>query len=264
MRQYVRFMWKDEVCFGKVEKDSVRLLTGDFLCEDSKETDTVLPLAQVKLLAPVAPKNVLCIGLNYKSHAEESEMVLPDHPLIFIKTTTAVTGPEMPIVLPAMAPEEVDYEAELVIVIGKRAKNVPVEEAFDYIFGYTCGNDVSARDCQLREDSQWARGKSFDTFCPIGPMVVTGIDPLHLPIRTRLNGKVMQESNTENMIFNVPELVSFCSRAMTLEPGTIILSGTPEGVGFTRVPPVFLREGDTVEVEIGEVGTLKNPVVKEG
>ena len=227
------------------------------------ETQVCVPLSHVQLLPPVDPPNVLCIGLNYKSHAEESEMEIPDHPLIFLKTTTAVTGPEMPILLPAMAPQEVDYEGELAIVIGKRAKNVSVEDAYDYIFGYTIANDVSARNCQLREDSQWARGKSFDTFCPIGPAITTDIDPLHLSLKTRVNGQVLQEGNTENMIFNVPALVSFCSHAMTLLPGTVILSGTPEGVGFKRVPPVFLKEQDLVEIEIEGLGVLRNPVAVE-
>ena len=263
MKKFVRFLYEDKVCYGELNGEMIHLLSGNFLEPDCTEVQVCVPLSHVQLLSPVDPPNVLCIGLNYKSHAEESEMELPDHPLIFLKTTTAVTGPEMPILLPRMAPEEVDYEGELAIVIGKSAKNVSAEDACDYIFGYTIANDVSARDCQLRQDSQWARGKSFDTFCPIGPFVTTDVDPLHLSIKTKVNGQILQDGNTENMIFNVPELVSFCSHAMTLLPGTVILSGTPEGVGFTRVPPVFLKENDLVEIEIENLGVLRNTVSLE-
>ena len=263
MIRYIRFIYDGAVCYGKLRDNTVSLLSADFLDPRAGETGVNLPLSAVRLLSPVAPPNILCIGLNYRSHAQEAREVPPDHPLIFLKTTTAVLDPDAPVVLPLMAPEHVDYEAELCIVIGKRAKNISPEEAPGYIFGYTAANDVSARDCQLEEDSQWARGKSFDTFCPAGPAVVSGIDPLHLGIRTRLNGKVMQDSSTENMIFNVYELVSYCSHAMTLLPGTMILSGTPEGVGFTRVPPVFLREGDIIEIELDCIGILRNPIIRE-
>ena len=263
MEKYVRFLQNDAVLFGKIKGDEILELSGNFLDPSAKETGRHFPLSGAKLLSPVAPPNVICIGLNYKSHAEESEMALPDHPLIFLKTTTAVTGPESPIVLPKMAPENTDYEGELVIVVGKRAKNVEIEDAYDYIFGYTIANDVSARDCQLHEDSQWARGKSFDTYCPLGPWCVTGIDPLKLSVKTRLNGKLMQDGNTKDMIFNVSALLSFASKCMTLEPGTVILTGTPEGVGFTRIPPVYLRAGDKVEIEIENIGTLVNFVEKE-
>ena len=262
MSKFVRFMYENSLCYGRQNGGIIHLLSGSFLDPSSEETGVCIPLSGVGLLTPVVPPNVLCIGLNYRSHAEESEMELPDHPLIFLKPTTAVTGPGADIFLPKMAPSEVDYEGELVIVIGKRAKDVSIEEAKDYIFGYSIGNDVSARDCQLREDSQWARGKSFDSFCPIGPCIETEVDPENLGIRTKLNGEIMQESTTENMIFSVPELVSFCSRCMTLEPGTVILSGTPEGVGFKRVPPVFLQPEDLIEIEIEGIGVLKNSVKK--
>ena len=263
MSKYIRFIYQDTISFGRLSGQIVHILNGNFMDPESTETGICVPLSSVQLLSPLDPPNVLCIGLNYRSHAEESKMEVPDHPLIFLKTTTAVTGPGAPVLLPEMAPDEVDYEAELVIVIGKRAKNVSPEDAYDYIFGYTIGNDVSARDCQLRQDSQWARGKTFDTFCPLGPAVTTDIDPLNLAVRTRLNGELLQDGNTENMIFSVPELVSYCSRCMTLEPGTVILTGTPDGVGFKRIPPVFLREGDIVEIEIEGLGILQNPVRKE-
>jgi 2-keto-4-pentenoate hydratase/2-oxohepta-3-ene-1,7-dioic acid hydratase in catechol pathway len=159
-----------------------------------------------------------------------------------------------------MAPDEVDYEAELVIVIGRTARDVPEEHALDHVLGYTCGNDVSARDCQLRLDVQWARGKSFDTFCPIGPWIETEMDPDDAPICSRVNGRTMQSSSTSDMIFSCRRLVSYLSQCMTLLPGTVILTGTPEGVGFARRPPVFLRPGDVVEVEVGPIGVLRNTV----
>ena len=191
-------------------------------------------------------------------------MEMPDHPLLFIKATTSVIGPGEPIVLPRIAPSEVDYEAELCAVIGRCARHVSEDEALDYVLGYTCGNDVSARDCQLRLDGQWARGKSFDTFCPLGPWIETEIDPGNAPIRSRLNGKVMQESNTAQMLFSCARLISFLSSAMTLVPGTVIMSGTPSGVGFARDPQVFLKPGDTIRVEVDGLGVLENPVIAEG
>jgi len=162
-----------------------------------------------------------------------------------------------------VAPSAVDYEAELVVVIGRKARNVSEEEARNYIFGYTCGNDVSARDCQLKIDRQWARGKSFDTFAAIGPWIETELEPSRLKIRLLLNGAVMQDSSTADMIFNVPRIVSYLSRQMTLLPGTIIMTGTPSGVGFARKPPVFLKPGDVVEVDIQGIGVLKNYVTSE-
>jgi len=214
------------------------------------------------LLAPVTPLDVIAIGLNYKKHADESGAAYPDRPLIFLKTTSSVIGPEDNIVIPEAAPDEVDYEAELAIVIGKKAKNIEVDEVSDYVLGYTCGNDVSARDCQLRIDKQWARGKSFDTFCPLGPWIETELpDPDNCRIMSRLNGEVMQDSNTSDLIFNTKELVSYCSKNFTLYPGTVIMTGTPEGVGFARKPPVFLKSGDTIEIEIEYIGKLSNNVV---
>jgi 2-keto-4-pentenoate hydratase/2-oxohepta-3-ene-1,7-dioic acid hydratase in catechol pathway len=222
-----------------------------------------------KLLAPVAPVNLLCIGLNYRRHAEEGKAPIPERPVLFIKATTAVQNPGDPIVLPRhLRSDEVDYECELAVVIGKRCKNVSRENALDYVLGYTCANDVSARDWQSKwGGSQWCRGKTFDTFAPLGPCLVLKDeipDPAKLKIKTILNGEVMQDWRTDDMIFDVPSLIAFLSGSTTLLPGTLILTGTPHGVGFARKPPVFLKPGDTVSIEIDRIGTLTNPVVAEG
>jgi len=250
------------VTYGVVEGDVARPIEGDIFGA-WQTTGKSLPRAQVKLLAPVVPPNVYAIGLNYRLHAQESKMALPERPVIFIKATTAVCGPDDVIVLPRVAPHEVDYECELAIVIGKTAHHVGEAEALDYALGYTCGNDVSARDCQIRLDKQWARGKSFDTFAPLGPWIETELDPDAAPIRTRLNGQTMQDSNTNDMIFSCRQLIAHLSDAFTLLPGTVIMTGTPSGVGFARKPPVFLRPGDVVEIEIDGIGVLRNPVAAE-
>lgn len=263
MDRFVRYEYQGKKGYGKLTGEVISILDRNFLCNEAKEIGEELALSAVKLLAPVEAPNVVCIGLNYKPHAAEAEMKLPEIPLIFLKTTTALTDPEDEIILPKIAPDNVDYEGELTIIIGKKAKNVSEAEALDYVFGYTIANDVSARDCQLHIDGQWARGKSFDTFCPIGPAAIRGVDGDNLNIQTRVNGTVMQDSNTSNLIFNIRRLVSFVSQNMTLLPGTVILTGTPEGVGFSRVPPVWLREGDVVEIEIENIGTLRNTVVRE-
>ena len=256
----VRIQYDGGISYGTLDGKIVRLVEGDIFGSYTV-TDKVCNLAYVKLLAPVTPPNVVAIGLNYSSHAGESGEAPPERPIIFLKATTSVITHNDVIRLPAAAPSEVDYEAELCVVIGKTAKDVAEKDALDYVLGYACGNDVSARDCQLRLDSQWARGKSFDTFCPIGPHIETDIpDPDNLNICSRVNGVVMQSSNTRNMIFSVRNLISYCSHSMTLLPGTLIMTGTPAGVGFARNPPVFLRDGDTVEIEIESVGTLKNSV----
>lgn len=263
MARIARLYYQDAVHYGLLEgNDIVRLIQGDILGE-WEPTEITVPLDQVRLLAPITPPNVIAIGLNYRKHAIESQMAIPERPVIFFKTTTAVSGPGDPIMLPSMAPDEVDYECELVMVIGKRAKHVSEEQALDYVLGYTCGNDVSARDCQTRLDAQWARGKSFDTFAPLGPWIETELDPDHVRVMTRLNGQVMQDSNTADLIFSCRELISYLSDAMTLLPGTVIMTGTPSGVGFARKPPVFLKPGDTVEIEIEGIGTLSNPVIAE-
>lgn len=218
------------------------------------------PLSSLRLLAPVLPPNIVCAGLNYKSHAQESGMALPPRPLLFLKATTSLCGPEDGIVLPPAAPDEVDYEAELAVVIGRRACAVSPGDAPRYVLGFTCANDVSARDCQLRLDSQWARGKSFDTFCPLGPCIETQPPALSCEITGRLNGECVQSARLSDLIFPLWELVSYCSHQMTLLPGTVILTGTPSGVGFARTPPRYLRPGDRFEVSISGIGTLSNPV----
>lgn len=254
----IRYERNGIVNYGALEGEWIRRLSGEIGA--LRDTGETVPRADAALLAPVAPPNVLAIGLNYGRHALESRMQLPDHPLLFFKVTTSVIAPEAPIVRPLSAPDEVDYEGELAVVIGKECKNVSAEEALDYVLGYACANDVSARDCQLRLDTQWARGKSFDTFCPLGPWIETSLDPSDLAVETRLNGEIMQSSRTSDMIFDVPTLISFCSRDRTLLPGTVLLTGTPGGVGFARKPPVFLKPGDVVEIAIEGIGTLRNPV----
>lgn len=222
----------------------------------------------VKLLSPVAPQAILAIGLNYMKHAAESGSKVPERPMLFIKAQNALQNPGDSIEIPRYLPsEEVDYEAELAVVIGRDCKNVPVEQAYDYVLGYTAANDVSARDWQRRlGGGQFCRGKSFDTFAPLGPALVTKEDipdPQALRIVSRVNGEVRQDSSTADMIFNVATLVSFLSGSTTLFAGTVILTGTPEGVGMGMKPPRYLREGDIVEIEIEKIGILSNPVVNE-
>jgi len=219
-------------------------------------------------LAPLEPRDILCIGLNYKRHAAESNAEPPPHPVLFLKNSGTLQNPGDPIVLPRrLRSDEVDYECELAVVIGRTCHNVPQERALDHVLGYTCANDVSARDWQRNGGGgQWCRGKTFATFCPLGPALVTADeipDPNTLRIRTILNGEVMQDWNTDDMIFKVPALIEFLSASMVLRPGTVILTGTPHGVGFARKPPVFLRAGDTVSIEIERIGTLTNPVIEE-
>jgi len=223
-------------------------------------------LEEVELLAPlVAPPKIVCLGLNYYDHAAEQDAKIPDEPIIFMKPRTAVTGPFKPIVKPSFV-EKLDYEGELAIIIGRRCKNVSVEEAKQCIFGYTVFNDVSARDIQFK-DRQWTRGKSFDTFAPIGPYIVLAEqvgDPNNLRIRTWVNDELRQNSTTANMVFNVYEIVHHLSRVMTLEPGDLIATGTPAGVGvFMKPQPKFLRAGDRIIIEIERVGRLENYVVEE-
>lgn len=246
---------------GVVDGDTVELIEGDILGQWRRTTESV-PLSDVKLLAPVDPPNILCIGKNYKAHAEEGGSDVPAQPVLFIKATTCLNNPEGEIVLPKAAPDNVDYEAELAVVIGKKARHVTRDEALDYVLGYTCAHDVSARDCQ-RNDGQWARAKSFDTFGPLGPWIETELDPGDLQVTGRLNGRVMQQSSTAMLIFDVPYLISYLSRCIALLPGTVLLTGTPEGVGMARKPAVFLRPGDVYEVQVEGIGILRNPVVME-
>ena len=220
------------------------------------------------VLAPVAPTAIIGIGLNYRRHADESNAPIPAYPVVFMKTPSAVQHPNRPIVLPRhLRSDAVDYECELGVVIGKPCKNVSARDALDYVLGYTCANDVSARDWQIEKGgSQWCRGKTFDTFAPLGPCVVTTDeipDPGSLAIRTVLNGVVVQDWSTSDMIFDVPSIIEFLSGSTTLVPGTVILTGTPHGVGMASTPPRWLTPGDTVSVEIERIGRLENPVIEE-
>jgi len=240
-------------------------ITGD-IYGSYKVTDKVIKPG--KLLAPIVPTNILAIGLNYKKHAEEGGRGVPERPMLFFKATTSLQNPGDPIELPVkLASHEVDYECELAVVIGKTCKNVAKADALKYVLGYTCANDVSARDWQIKwNGGQFCQGKSFDTFCPMGPVLVTADEipnPNTLQIKTILNGQAMQDWNTNDMVFDVPTLIEFLSGSKTLLPGTIILTGTPHGVGMARKPPVFLKPGDTVTIEIEKIGKLTNPVVNE-
>lgn len=221
-----------------------------------------------KLLSPIAPAVFFCIGLNYRQHAEETKAKIPELPILFVKGPNAVQNPGDPIELPTrLKSDEVDYECELAVVIGKSCKNVTRANALDYVLGYTCANDVSARDWQIKKGgSQWCRGKTFDTFAPLGPCLVTPDEipnPNALRIKTILNGDVMQDSNTNDMIFDVPRVIEFLSGSTTLVPGTVILTGTPQGVGMARSPQRWLKPGDEVSIEIEKIGQLTNPVVDE-
>jgi len=213
--------------------------------------------------APVPrPGKIICVGLNYRDHAAESNMPIPERPVLFSKFSTCVIAPGEPVVIPVTS-SQVDYEAELAVVIGRRAKNVSAADAYEYILGYTAFNDVSARDFQFA-DGQWQRGKSCDTFAPMGQTIVTTDeipDPQKLSIKLVLNGQTMQDSNTNQLIFGVPRLIEFITESITLEPGDVIATGTPSGVGFARKPPVFLRPGDVMQVQIEVIGELGNPIL---
>ena len=258
----VRFKDKaGAVSYGTLEGDRVTPAEGNPLL-GLKPGRTSVDISEVKLLAPIEPPNVLCIGQNYKAHVEEGGDKLPKAPILFMKSNTSVIGPDDPVIIPKIAPARVDYEAELALVIGKTARNVPENRALDYVLGYTCAHDVSARDCQ-RDDGQWVRAKSFETFCPLGPWIETDLDPSNLRVQGRLNGQTMQDATTALMIFNIPFLISYLSQGMTLLPGTVLLTGTPAGVGFARKPPVWLKPGDVFEVEVEGIGILKNPITAE-
>jgi 2-keto-4-pentenoate hydratase/2-oxohepta-3-ene-1,7-dioic acid hydratase in catechol pathway len=251
-----------EINYGILKNDEIYQIIGDIF-GDFSVGDKISNLNEVELLAPIEPPNIIAIGLNYQQHAEESGLRIPERPIIFLKATTSLTGPNTDIILPRLAADEVDYEAELAVVIGRECKNINKEEINDFILGYTCANDVSARDCQIKLDKQWARAKSFDTFAPLGPVIETDLDPNNCKITSILNGEIMQDSNTSDMIFDVKELVSYLSRNMTLKPGTVIMTGTPAGVGFARETPNYLQAGDTIEIKIEGIGNLKNSVIKE-
>jgi acylpyruvate hydrolase len=243
--------------------DSYEQIAGSESSGGTSQDNILIPRCQARLVAPVPrPGKLICIGLNYRDHAAESNMKIPEKPVVFSKFTTSVIAPCEPVVLPE-ASQQVDYEAELAVVIGRRTKNVKAADALHHVLGYTMVNDVSARDFQFA-DGQWQRGKSCDTFCPMGPAVVTADEvgnPHKLAIKLRLNGNTMQDSNTDQLIFGVPQLIEFLSETITLEPGDVIATGTPAGVGFARKPPVFIHASDVMEVEIEKLGVLRSPVI---
>lgn len=247
------------VAHGIVSEDRIHLVEGD-LFGPMEKTGKSAALSEVTLLAPLQPTDVLCFGRNYKAHAEEGGDDIPTVPLLFTKAVSCIVGPEMPIVIPGVAPDQIDYEAELVAVIGKVVRDVDEKDALDYVLGYTCGNDVSSRDSQTN-DGQWARAKSFDTFGPIGPWIETDLNPEDVHVHGRLNGTEVQNAHTSLMIFRIRYLISYLSRGMTLSPGTILFTGTPAGCGFAQKPPVWLKPGDTYEVEIDGIGVLRNQIV---
>jgi len=254
------------ILFAREHADGVRTKLSGELFEGLNDTGVTADIA--KVLAPIAPPSILCTGLNYGQHAAETNSPLPSYPVLFMKSVGAVQNPGDPIILPRwLNSTKVDYECELAIVIGKTCKNVSRSQALDYVLGYTCANDVSARDWQKEGGgSQWCRGKTFDTFCPLGPCLVTPDeipDPGNLRIRTLVNGEALQDSSTSDLIFDVPTLIEFYSGSTTLLPGTVILTGTPQGVGMARKPQRFLQPGESVTIEIEKIGSLTNPVVAE-
>jgi 2-keto-4-pentenoate hydratase/2-oxohepta-3-ene-1,7-dioic acid hydratase in catechol pathway len=248
----VRFAYQNELSWGVLAGDYVRKINGSITEEYTVTQETFL-CKDVTLLAPCIPTKVVCVGLNYYDHAKEMGLEIPQEPLLFLKPPSAVTHPHFPIEYPKIT-QNLHYEAELAIVIKKNAKNVSAAEAEDYILGYTCANDVTARDIQ-KSDGQWTRAKSFDTFLPLGPCIETDINPEQLDIKLYLNGVIKQASNTRELIFKIPDLIAYISQAMTLHPGDVIITGTPPDVG-----PMF--PGDVVAVEIAGIGRLENTVVK--
>lgn len=262
----VRFQKGGRIAFAELRADgSAAVLAGDIFGQLSVTSEVV---TDFKLLAPVVPTNIIGIGLNYKKHAEEGGRGVPERPMWFMKTSGALQHPGEPIRIPAaMASREVDFEAELAVVIRHDCRNVKREQALSHVLGYTCANDVSARDWQFKwGGGQFCQAKSFDTFCPLGPVLVTPDElpnPNSLSIRSELNGVVMQDWTTADMVFDVAALIAFLSGSRTLPAGTVILTGTPHGVGAARRPPEFLKPGDTIAVTLEGIGTLSNPVVLE-
>lgn len=263
----IRFLADNgDVCYGTpAVTGKVNLIRGNIF-ENFEITNEVVAIK--KLLSPIVPTLILGTGLNYRRHAKEGGMPIPAYPVLFVKGSNTLQHPGEPIVIPMhLRSDKVDYECELAVIIGKTCKNVTRGEAFDYVLGYTGANDVSARDWQLeRGGGQWCRGKFFDTFTPLGPQLITKDEmpaPNHLQIKTFLNGEVMQDWNTDDMIFDIPALIEFFSGSTTLPPGTVILTGTPHGVGMAQQPPRWLRAGDEVTIEIENIGRLTNPVVDE-
>lgn len=248
----VRFADNKQIKWGALKGEVISIIDGDIFGDYSLSGDIVL-LKSVQLLAPCTPSKAVCIGLNYHDHAREMNLPLPSHPLMFLKPPSALCNPGGNIEYPAIT-QDLHYEAELAVVIKKQAKKVSPENANEYILGYTCANDVTARDLQ-KSDGQWTRGKSFDTFMPIGPCVETELNPHNIDIKLYLNKELKQSSNTNNLIFKVPELIAFVTEVMTLYPGDVILTGTPSGVGP-------MQAGDLVSVELAGIGKLENRIVK--
>jgi 2-keto-4-pentenoate hydratase/2-oxohepta-3-ene-1,7-dioic acid hydratase in catechol pathway len=250
--KFLRFKIEDEkVKYGHLEAGKVIELTGDIFGEYNS-TGNDYDVNDIKFLAPSSPSKIVAVGLNYRNHAEELKKKIPDEPLLFLKPSTSIIGHEDTIIYPHHMSSRVDYEGELGVIIGKEAKWINESDATDYIFGYTCINDVTARDLQVK-DVQYTRAKGFDTFAPVGPVIETEIDPSNLEISTFLNGELKQHSRTSELIFNVPRVVSFISRVMTLLPGDIIATGTPSGIGS-------MKGGDEVEISIEGIGVLRNVV----
>jgi 2-keto-4-pentenoate hydratase/2-oxohepta-3-ene-1,7-dioic acid hydratase in catechol pathway len=253
----VKFSTAGNIKYGMLDGDIVRGYHGSpFQILNNRRAfypdATVYKIEQVKLLAPCEPSKIVCLGLNYRSHAEEFKLPIPKTPILFLKPPTAVIGPEDNIFLPN--DNRIDYECELAVVMGKEAKNISASEAFEYILGYTCFNDVTDRYAQ-KDDGQWTRAKGYDTFAPIGPYIETRIDPGNLLVESYVNGERRQSARTADLIFNVPEIISFISGVMTLLPGDVIATGTPSGIG-----PI--KDGDTVEIKVEGIGTLRNNVIK--
>lgn len=243
--------------FAVIIDSTVNTLPPNFNFEDVpfQHHDSPLDLGEVKLLAPVRPSKIVCVGRNYREHAAELGNKMPDEPLLFLKAPSAIIGPDDRIEMPS-ASQQVEHEGELGVIIGFTGRNISENDALAYVFGYTCVNDVTARDLQ-RKDVQFTRGKSFDTFCPVGPWIVTHLDPTNITVTTRVNGEVKQNGNTRDMAFDVAFLISYISAIMTLYPGDLIATGTPAGVSR-------MKHGDTVEVEVGGVGILRNQVYDPG
>jgi 2-keto-4-pentenoate hydratase/2-oxohepta-3-ene-1,7-dioic acid hydratase in catechol pathway len=250
------------VKLGKTGLDYIETMLNWLDENESYKAEVEVDTNSIKLLAPISnPGKVVCVGNNYMDHCIEQNVVPPKQPMIFSKWASCIIGPNEDVILPEDS-EQVDYEAELAVVIGKEGKNIPENQALDYIYGYTVMNDVSARDIQF-EDVQWVRGKSYDTFAPIGPAIVTADeieDPHNLDIRLTVNGETLQDSNTKHLIHKIPYIISYLSKGFTFQPGDVIATGTPHGVGVFRNPPIFLKKGDVCTIEIEKVGTLKNPI----
>ncbi len=263
------FTYNGRTRIGSIEGDVIQVLAWQDTMRQmirrgvtASRTYERVPLEKATLQAPLMPGKIVAIGRNYAEHASELGNDLPTQPLIFAKFPSSVIGPGAAICWRTSVTQQVDWEAELAVVIGRRAKDVSEADALSYVYGYTVGNDVSARDLQLKIDSQWTRGKSLDTFCPLGPYIVTRdeiADPQNLAVKTTVNDEVMQDSNTQYMIFKIPQLIAYCSQMFTLEPGDIIMTGTPSGVGMGRKPPRFLADGDLVTVSVEGIGEISNP-----